>query len=67
MSVASGKFFDGITSFAGGAPRANGTGNSKVFYRIILFSYQKNLSSHYTQDKCYSLPNKKVNLLWMLI
>ena len=42
MSVASGKFFDGITSFAGGAPRANGTGNSKVFYyEFILFFYRK--------------------------
>jgi len=34
MSVTSGKFFNGTTSYVGGAPRANGTG-VKIYLIVI--------------------------------
>ncbi|CAG2167049.1 unnamed protein product, partial [Oppiella nova] len=39
MSVTSGKFFDSSTSYAGGAPRANGTG------QVVFFSKHKGEST----------------------
>jgi integrin alpha 7 len=39
MSVTSGKFFDSTTSYAGGAPRANGTG------QVVFFSKHKGEST----------------------